>query len=96
MHYSRTNSLNKSKLELPISKLDTLVDMEWEHKTLCFTITVETIGPLYLASARTPPVNIFRRVRPFSAIGTSEKDAIKLLKDQIKLEFIKIPDFQTS
>ena len=67
--------------------------MEWEHKNIHFTITTEPIGPLYLASARTPPVSIFTRIRPFSAIGTSEKAAIELLKDQIRLEFIKIPNF---
>jgi len=70
--------------------------MDWEHKNIRFTITIEPAGPLYLASARAPSVSIFERIRPFSAIGTSEKAAIELLKDQIKLEFIKIPNFQTS
>ena len=67
--------------------------MEWKHKNIRFAITIEPIGPLYLASALTPPVSIFKRIRPFSAIGTSEKAAIELLKDQIRLEFIKIPNF---
>ncbi len=53
------------------------------------------MGPLCLASARTPQEGMFIRIRPFSAIGTSENDAVKLLKEQIKLEFLKIPDSET-
>ncbi len=53
------------------------------------------MGPLSLASARTQQEGMFIRIRPFSAIGTSENDAVKLLKEQIKLEFLKIPDSET-
>ncbi len=69
--------------------------MDWEHKGIRFTITTESMGPLCLASARTPQEGMFIRIRPFSAIGTSENNAVKLLKEQIKLEFLKIPDSET-
>ncbi|MFQ5929484.1 MAG: hypothetical protein ACE5MK_07285 [Acidobacteriota bacterium] len=66
--------------------------MEWEHKGLRFKITTERMGPLYLAAARVPKEENFVRVRPFSAIGRSEQEAIELLKEQIRLEYLKVPD----
>ena len=66
--------------------------MDWEHKGLRFTITTEPMGVLCLAAARVPREGLFVRVRPFSAIGKSEDDAIELLKDQIRLEYQTVPD----
>ncbi len=70
--------------------------MEWEHKGLRFTIDTEPMGVLCLAAARVPREGMFVRVRPFSAIGTSEDEAVTLLKDQIRLEFKSVPDPPTS
>lgn len=66
--------------------------MDWEHKGLRFEITTEPMGVLCLAAARVPRQGIFVRVRPFSAIGRSEKEALELLKDQIRLEYQAVPD----
>ncbi len=66
--------------------------MDWEHKCLHFTINTEPMGPLCLASAHVPREGMFVRVRPFSAIGTSEDQAVTLLKEQIRLEFESVPD----
>jgi hypothetical protein len=65
--------------------------MQWQYKGIHFTITTAAMGPLYMASARVPQEEMFVRVRPFSAIGTSEEQALQLLKDQIKLEFLQVP-----
>jgi hypothetical protein len=65
--------------------------MDWEHKGLRFTITTEPLGALCLAAARVPEKGMFVRIRPFSAIGTNEAEAVKLLKDQIRLEFEIVP-----
>jgi hypothetical protein len=35
---------------------------------------------------------MFVRVRPFSAIGTDDDEAVALLKDQIRREFESVPD----
>ena len=66
--------------------------MDWEHKGLHFKITAEPMGALCLAAARVPKEGMFMRVRPFSAIGTNEDEAVTLLKDQIRLEFESVPD----
>lgn len=66
--------------------------MDWEHKGLRFTITTEPMGVLCLAAARVPREGLFIRVRPFSAIGKSEEEAIELLKDQIRMEYQPVPD----
>lgn len=66
--------------------------MEWEYKGIKFAITTEPMGPLYLAAARSPQKGPVVRVRPFSAIGTSEEKAIQLLKEQIQREFRKVPE----
>ncbi len=66
--------------------------MDWEHKGLRFTITTEPMGALCLASAQVPGEGMFVRVRPFSAIGTNEDEAVMLLKEQIRLEFESVPD----
>ena len=66
--------------------------MDWEHKGLRFTITTEPMGVLCLAAARVPREGLFVRVRPFSAIGKSEEEAVGLLKDQIRLEYQTVPD----
>lgn len=65
--------------------------MEWEHKGLRFTITIEPMGELCLAAARVPREGMFVRVRPFSAIGRSEEEAVELLKDQIRSEYQAVP-----
>ena len=66
--------------------------MDWEHKGLRFTITTEPMGVLCLAAARVPREGLFVRVRPFSAIGKSEEEAVELLKDQIRLEYKTVHD----
>lgn len=66
--------------------------MDWEHKGLRFTITTEPMGVLCLAAARVPREGLFVRVRPFSAIGKSEEEAIELLKEQIRMEYQTVPD----
>ena len=66
--------------------------MDWEHKGLRFTISTEPMGVLCLAAARVPREGLFVRVRPFSAIGRSEEEAVELLKDQIRLEYQTVPD----
>lgn len=70
--------------------------MEWEHKGITFQIQTEPMGPLYLASARAPRQGRYVRVRPFSAIGTSEEQAVELLKEQIRFEYRKVPDLKTA
>jgi len=64
----------------------------WEHKGVTFTITTRPVGPLVLASARAPQSGMFQRVRPFSAIGRSEEEAVRLLKFQIETEYRKVPE----
>ncbi len=66
--------------------------MDREHKGLRFTISTEPMGVLCLAAARVPREGLFVRVRPFSAIGRSEEEAVELLKDQIRLEYQTVPD----
>ncbi len=66
--------------------------MDLEHKGLRFTITTEPMGVLCLAAARVPREGMFVRIRPFSAIGTSEEESIELLKDQIRMEYQAVPD----
>ena len=66
--------------------------MSWEHKGITFTITIEEMGALVMASAEAPKEGMFVRVRPFSAIGKSKDEALELLKDQIKLEYRRVPE----
>lgn len=70
--------------------------MEWEHKGLRFRLSTQQMGPLVMVSAEVPRQGMFVRVRPFSAIGRSEEEAVHLLKRQIELEFKKVPDFSPS
>ncbi len=70
--------------------------MDWEHKGLRFTITTEPMGALCLAAARVPKEGMCVRVRPFSAIGKNKDEAVKLMKDQIRLEFESVPEAPTS
>jgi hypothetical protein len=70
--------------------------MEWEHKGIRFTITTEKVGPLVMASARTPKEGMFVRVRPFSSIGRDEQKAIELLKAQITLEMKRVPEMRNA
>ncbi len=67
-------------------------EMDWEHKGLRFTITTEPMGVLCLAAARVPREGLFIRVRPFSAIGRNQEEAVELLQDQIRLEYQTVPD----
>jgi hypothetical protein len=67
--------------------------MEWEHKGVKFSIRTEALGPFVLASARAPQEGMFVRVRPFSALGKDEEEALDLLKQQIRSEFRRVPDF---
>jgi hypothetical protein len=66
--------------------------MEWQHKGITFHITFERMGPLVMASARAPREGMFVRVRPFSAIGRSEEEALELLRSQIRMEYRRVPD----
>ena len=70
--------------------------MEWEHKGIRFTITTEKLGPLVMASARTPQEGMFVRVRPFSSIGRDESKAVELLKAQITLEMKRVPEIHNA
>ena len=65
--------------------------MEWDYKGIKFIITTEPQGPFYLAAARAPQRGPFVRIRPFSALGTSEEKAIELVKEQIEREFKAVP-----
>lgn len=69
--------------------------MQWVHKGIRFHITFEPMGPLCLAAARSPETGPLVRVRPFSAVGTSQEHALQLLKEQIEREFRKVPDSRT-
>lgn len=66
--------------------------MNWEYKGLTFEIRIEPMGPLCMASARVPQEGPFVRVRPFSAIGRSQEEAVRLLKEQVALEYRKLPE----
>lgn len=66
--------------------------MDWEYRGLTFEIRIQPMGPLCMASARVPSEGPFVRVRPFSAIGRSEEEALGLLKEQIALEYRKLPE----
>ena len=59
---------------------------------MSFSIEVEVLGPFFLASASVPKEGLFVRVRPFSALGRSGEAAIEMLKDQIRLEFRRVPE----
>ncbi len=63
---------------------------EWEHKGIRFTITIEPMGEFVMAKARHPSEG-FVRVRPFSALGRQEDEALQMVKDQIRLEYRRIP-----
>lgn len=65
--------------------------MKWQHKGFEFEIETRKVGLLYMASTPAQKEGMFVRVRPFSAIGRSEEEALELLKKQIQLEYRKIP-----
>ncbi|MFQ5738931.1 MAG: hypothetical protein ACE5JX_07935 [Acidobacteriota bacterium] len=67
--------------------------MNWEHKGIRFQVTIEALGPFYLASARAPSEGPFIRVRPFSALGRTKGESLQLLESQIAMEYRKVPDF---
>ncbi len=66
--------------------------MDWEHKGMVFTIETETLGPFVLASARVPNEGFFVRVRPFSVLLQGEAAAVEHLKEQIRMEFRRLPE----
>lgn len=72
--------------------------MEWKHKGITFTITTRKMGPLVMASALAPAEGMFVRVRPFSAIGLDEQEALSLLRSQIEMEYRRVlePDSGSS
>ncbi len=70
--------------------------MQWTHKGIEFAITTEDLGPFVLASARVPREGMFVRVRPFSALGRTEDQAISMLKSQIEFEYRRVPEFAAS
>ncbi|HSR52266.1 MAG TPA: hypothetical protein VLV83_15675 [Acidobacteriota bacterium] len=65
--------------------------MEWEHKGIKFSIETEKMGPFVMVSAKAPKQGMFVRVRPFSALGRDQEQALELLKNQIRLEFRRLP-----
>jgi hypothetical protein len=65
--------------------------MEWKYKGITYSIITKQMGPLVMVSAQAPQEGMFVRVRPFSAIGTSEEQALELLKDQIQREYKEVP-----
>ncbi|MGH9339022.1 MAG: hypothetical protein ACRD1R_05420 [Acidobacteriota bacterium] len=65
--------------------------MEWSHKGLTFEIITEELGPFVMASARTPKEGPYTRVRPFTALVIGRENAIESLKEQIRLEYRKVP-----
>ena len=65
--------------------------MQWKHKGITYSISTKPAGPLVIASARAPQEGMFVRVRPYSAIGTNEEEALKLLKEQIQMESRGVP-----
>jgi len=66
--------------------------MEWEHKGITFSITTLPLGALVMASARAPREGPYVRVRPFSALGTSEEEALERLKNQIRQTYRRVPE----
>ena len=65
--------------------------MEWKHKGITYTITFKPMGAHVLASARAPDDGMFIRVRPYSAIGSDQEEALELLKRQIQMENKSVP-----
>ena len=65
--------------------------MDWKHKGIIYSISIEPMGTLVMVSARVPEEGMFVRVRPFSAIGTNEAEALELLKKQIRMEYRSVP-----
>lgn len=65
--------------------------MEWLYKGMRFKVETEALGPFCLASARAPKLGGFTRMRPFSALGKTEEEALGLLKRQVEFEFRKVP-----
>ena len=70
--------------------------MEWEYKGVQFKLAVQPLGPFFLASARVPAEGPFVRVRPFSALGRSEEESLEMLQDQIRMEFRRVPEIDSS
>lgn len=66
--------------------------MKWEHKGIEFTIELEPLGPFVMGSARAPKEGMFVRVRPFTALGHSEEEALEMLRNQIRTEFRRLPE----
>ena len=66
--------------------------MRWRHKGIDFSIEFEVLGPFTLASARVPPQGPFVRVRPFSALGRGRDESVTLLKQQIEMEYRRVPE----
>ena len=65
--------------------------MDWKHKGITYSIKIEPMGTLVMASARVPDEGMFVRVRPYSSIGTNEEEALDLLKKQIRTENRSVP-----
>lgn len=70
--------------------------MQWMHKGLTFDIDEQKLGSFVLISARVPPEGQYVRVRPFSALGRSQEEALEMLKDQIRREFRRVPEIPDS
>ena len=66
--------------------------MTWEHKGITFHLEQESLGAFVRISARVPPEGLFVRIRPFSALGRSEEEALAMVKDQIRMEFKRVPE----
>ena len=66
--------------------------MTWEHKGITFHLEQESLGSFVMVSAQVPPEGPFVRVRPFSALGRSGEEALAMVKDQIRIEFKRVPE----
>ena len=53
--------------------------MTWEHKGITFHLAQESLGSFVMVSARVPSEGPFVRIRPFSALGRSEEEALAMV-----------------
>lgn len=65
--------------------------MTWDHKGITFRFEQQSLGDFVMISARVPAEGPFIRIRPFTALGRTEEEALNLLKDQIRMEFRRVP-----
>ena len=66
--------------------------MTWDHKGITFQFEQQSLGDFVMISARVPAQGRFVRIRPFTALGRTEEEALTLVKDQIRMEFRRVPE----